>query len=399
MLIRNNKKLKEEIKELKELSEVLALENKGLKEELSWSYDRKTIINAFDTLILLNFDSIGEIFKNDQVKKVEIQSIMSTGEVDECFVSMSYSVKMFGFNEVGHKIEYMALLVHEAGDGMFYSKVANDRRLNYYELTCHFADYIEKEILRGCRISGYTVSISRIEEKIEDLLHYQIPMERKEKMNIILVGAPGAGKGTLSAFLKKEYNLPYLSTGDIFRAEIKRETELGQLARKLIDNGDFIPDDITLQVVKNALSELKNGYILDGFPRNLSQVEAFDEMLKIEGMHIDKVLHIYLNDEMVRNRLAYRQVCPSCQTIYHKKDLPPKTLNICDHCQTTLVVREDDKPELVNHRLEIYHDNTEPIIDHYESQGILETIFANCSIQELYKQAEFAIKTKIRKDE
>ncbi|MFF2531608.1 adenylate kinase [Brevibacillus sp. NPDC058079] len=211
-------------------------------------------------------------------------------------------------------------------------------------------------------------------------------------MNIILVGAPGAGKGTISTFLKREYQIPYLSTGDVFRAEIQKRTELGLLAKQLIDQGNFIPDDITIRMVKKALSEMKEGFLLDGFPRNLPQVHAFETFLQETGMQLDLVLHLDVNDSIILNRLMHRQVCPSCQATYHKIDIPPKREGLCDYCRSNLITREDDKPEHIENRLNIYHSTTKPIITYYKERGLLSSIKVDCSVQELYDRVQVVLK-------
>lgn len=202
-------------------------------------------------------------------------------------------------------------------------------------------------------------------------------------MNIILVGPPGAGKGTASQLMKKAYNLPYLSTGDVFRSEIQKGTELGKLAKELIDKGNFIPDDITVEIVKNAIAEMQGGYLLDGFPRNMNQVHAFEEMLERSNMKIDLVLHLHIEDEFIVDRLKDRQVCPTCQATYHRIDVPSKVEDVCDACGGNLVTREDDKPEFIQHRLNIYHETTEPIVAYYREKGLLKTIDSNCSVEEM----------------
>jgi len=165
--------LKEKNKALEIENKALVVENERLKQTLSWSYEQKTIMNAFMSLANMNFDFIGDLFKENEIEKVDIQSFMSFGEVDECFAGLRYGVKMFGINREGCKQEYLSIPVCEIGDGCFYSQQSNARRLNTYTFTCHMADYIESEVLRGCARSFYMVPIERAESKIDELLYFK----------------------------------------------------------------------------------------------------------------------------------------------------------------------------------------------------------------------------------
>lgn len=210
-------------------------------------------------------------------------------------------------------------------------------------------------------------------------------------MNIVLIGKPGAGKGTVSSYLKETSNLPYLSPGEIFRKEIQKGSELGKIAGELIDKGNFVPNEITNELVKNELTEMNKGFIMDGFPRNLVQAEAFENMLASLHLQIDVVLHLYVDNEVILNRLIHRQVCPACQKTFHKLNAPSKIVDICDDCGGGLEVRKDDKPEYIEHRLQVYDENTKPVVDYYEQKGLVITIDSNCSMEEMTLRTKTAL--------
>lgn len=195
-------------------------------------------------------------------------------------------------------------------------------------------------------------------------------------MKIIMLGAPGAGKGTHAKQIVEKYGIPAISTGDIFRANIKAGTELGKKAKSYMDAGNLVPDELVCDLVVDRLSQddCKNGYILDGFPRTIPQAEALTEALKKNGDAIDFALEIYLEDEAIIKRMAGRRVCKSCGATYHVTNIPPKKEGICDECEGELILREDDAPETVKKRLEVYHEQTAPLIDYYKNQGILRVI-------------------------
>jgi adenylate kinase len=213
-----------------------------------------------------------------------------------------------------------------------------------------------------------------------------IKQDVKEAFYMLIIGKPGAGKGTVAEYIQKKYGLTPLSPGNIFRSEIKKGTDLGILAKGLIDKGNFLPDEITIEIIKNALPELTNGYIMDGFPRNTVQARAFEDMLIQSNMHIDLVLHLDIDNEIIYKRLADRQVCPQCQATYHRLNLPSKEMDICDRCKVALVIREDDKPEYMKHRLDVYQEKTEPIIQYYFEKGLIETVQSDCDIDEMLER-------------
>ena len=188
-------------------------------------------------------------------------------------------------------------------------------------------------------------------------------------MKLILLGAPGAGKGTQAEVISEKYNIPTISTGNIIRAALKNGTEMGLKAKSYIDAGNLVPDDVVIGIIKERLSESDcvNGYILDGFPRTIPQAEALDEL----GIAIDFALSIEVEDERIVQRMSGRRACPSCGMTYHVEFKPSKDNKTCDGCGTELVIRNDDKPETVLERLKIYHDQTEPLKEYYGARDKL----------------------------
>ena len=192
-------------------------------------------------------------------------------------------------------------------------------------------------------------------------------------MRLIILGAPGSGKGTSAVVLKEKYNLAHISTGDIFRSNIKNGTPLGLEAKSYIDKGQLVPDSITIGMVEGRLAEddCKKGYILDGFPRTIAQAEALDEMLAKKGEKIDAVISIVVNDEIIKDRVTSRRVCEKCGASYNVKYKPTKAEGICDLCGGTVVQRADDNEETVAARLVTYYENTKPLIDFYDAKGLI----------------------------
>ena len=185
-------------------------------------------------------------------------------------------------------------------------------------------------------------------------------------MNIVLLGPPGAGKGTLAALLKKELNVPHISTGDIFRSNIKNGTELGKKVQGILASGGLVPDEVTIEMVRDRIGQddTASGYILDGFPRTIAQAEALDGMDEI-----DAVINFVLDDEEVVKRLSGRRLCPSTGRIYHIVSNPPKREGVDDETGEPLIQRDDDKPEAIRHRLEVYRNETAPLIGYYKEKG------------------------------
>lgn len=210
-------------------------------------------------------------------------------------------------------------------------------------------------------------------------------------MNIIMLGAPGAGKGTISVRLEVKYDIPHISTGDIFRENIKNNTELGKKAKEYIDKGVLVPDEITIGMMVDRLNhpDCEHGYILDGFPRNISQAKAFENELNKYNKKIDLVLLVEADEERIIHRLSGRRVCSKCGATYHIETLKPKIDNVCDRCNSTLEQRKDDKEEVIRQRIDVYKEQTMPLIQFYEKEGILKTIdgFENIDtiMEKIYK--------------
>ncbi|MBU1131113.1 adenylate kinase [Patescibacteria group bacterium] len=208
-------------------------------------------------------------------------------------------------------------------------------------------------------------------------------------MNIIIFGPQGSGKGTQAEVLAKKFNIPHISTGDIFRDNIKNQTELGNKAKEYIDKGQLVPDDLTIKLIKDRLSQpdSKSGFILDGYPRTIPQAEALDRVVDI-----DKVLEVWISDEESITRLAGRRSCPQCGAVYHLKFNPPRQDEKCDKCNKTLIIREDDTEEVIKKRLEQYHRQTEPLIEYYQNQDKHLKIDGMPPIPEVTKQINEEIK-------
>ncbi len=195
-------------------------------------------------------------------------------------------------------------------------------------------------------------------------------------MKIVMLGAPGAGKGTQAKMIASKYGIPHISTGDIFRANIKNGTELGRKAKQFMDQGLLVPDELTVDLVIDRLSQddCAKGYILDGFPRTIPQAEALDTALKARGEALDYAVDVDVPDENIVSRMSGRRACTGCGATYHIVHNPSKKGDVCEVCGETLVLRDDDKPETVQKRLTVYHDQTQPLIDYYSAKGILKTV-------------------------
>jgi len=200
-----------------------------------------------------------------------------------------------------------------------------------------------------------------------------------------MLGAPGAGKGTQAVILSERFNIPHISTGDIFRSNIKEGTELGKKAKEYIDKGLLVPDEITIGIVKDRLlqPDCRNGFILDGFPRTIPQAQYLDKALEDMGIMLDAVINIYVSDDEIVRRMSGRRVCPSCGMSYHTDYNPPGKNGECSGCGTAVVQREDDREETVIKRLQTYHAQTEPLIDYYEKQGKILTVTGRGKIEDI----------------
>ena len=205
-------------------------------------------------------------------------------------------------------------------------------------------------------------------------------------MKIIMLGAPGAGKGTQAKMIAEKYSIPHVSTGDIFRANIKNGTELGMEAKRYMDQGQLVPDELTVKILLDrvAQDDCKNGYVLDGFPRTIPQAEVLDEALTNLGDSIDFAIDVNVPDENIINRMGGRRACVTCGATYHIEHVPPKTEGICDKCGSELILRDDDKPETVKKRLDVYHAQTQPLIDFYTKKGILHTVDGTVDMMDVF---------------
>jgi len=204
-------------------------------------------------------------------------------------------------------------------------------------------------------------------------------------MKIIMLGAPGAGKGTQAKMIADKYGVPHISTGDIFRANIKNGTELGMEAKKYMDQGLLVPDELTVRILLDrvAQDDCKNGYVLDGFPRTIPQAEVLDSELTKLGDHIDYAINVDVPDENIVKRMSGRRACLTCGATYHIEHVPPKE-GICDVCGSELVLRDDDKPETVKNRLNVYHEQTQHLIDFYTEKGVLKTVDGTVPMEEVF---------------
>lgn len=206
-------------------------------------------------------------------------------------------------------------------------------------------------------------------------------------MKIIMLGAPGAGKGTQAKQIADKYSIPHISTGDIFRANIKNGTELGKKAKQYMDQGALVPDELTCDLVMDRIQQddCKNGFVLDGFPRTIPQAEALDAALGKINEKMDYAIDVDVPDENIVNRMSGRRACLNCGATYHLISIPPKVEGICDRCGSEIVLREDDKPETVRKRLKVYHEQTQPLIDYYKNQGILKSVDGTQPMDEVFK--------------
>ncbi len=208
-------------------------------------------------------------------------------------------------------------------------------------------------------------------------------------MRLVLVGPPGAGKGTQAQFVASHFAIPKISTGDIFRANVSQGTPLGVEAKKYMDAGDLVPDDVTIGMVRDRLGErdARDGFLLDGFPRNVQQAEVLDGMLPDLGGGLDVVLELVVDDDEVVRRLSGRRTCRSCERVWHLDFDPPTSVGVCDECGGDLFQRDDDKPETVRHRLEVYAEQTEPLVDYYADRRLLFGIDATGPVEDVTERA------------
>ena len=201
-------------------------------------------------------------------------------------------------------------------------------------------------------------------------------------MKIIMLGAPGAGKGTQADKICAKYNIPHISTGDIFRANIKNNTELGQKAKSYMDKGELVPDELVVDRIK--ADDCTNGYVLDGFPRTIPQAEALDAALAAINDKVDYAINVEVPDENIINRMSGRRACVACGATYHIVHIPTKVEGVCDKCGAELILRDDDKPETVKNRLNVYHEQTQPLIDYYTAKTVLHEVDGTKAMEDVF---------------
>ena len=206
-------------------------------------------------------------------------------------------------------------------------------------------------------------------------------------MKIIMLGAPGAGKGTQAKMIAAKYQIPHISTGDIFRANIKNGTELGMEAKKYMDQGQLVPDELTVKILLDRVAQpdCSEGYVLDGFPRTIPQAEVLDNALNKLGDSIDFAIDVDVPDENIVRRMSGRRACLSCGATYHIEHIPPKQEGVCATCGQPLVLRDDDKPETVLKRLQVYHEQTQPLIDFYTKKGVLRSVDGTVDMNDVFE--------------
>ena len=206
-------------------------------------------------------------------------------------------------------------------------------------------------------------------------------------MKIVMLGAPGAGKGTQAKMIAENYKIPHISTGDMFRLNIKNGTELGMEAKKYMDQGLLVPDELTVRIFLDrvAQDDCKAGYVLDGFPRTIPQAQVLEEALDKLGDKIDYAIDVVVPDENIIRRMGGRRACTSCGATYHIEHVPPKEEGICDACGQELVLRDDDKPETVEKRLRVYQEQTAPLLEFYKAKGVLRSVDGTQDMQDVFK--------------
>lgn len=204
-----------------------------------------------------------------------------------------------------------------------------------------------------------------------------------ERIAVIFLGPPGCGKGTQARRLSAEYGFKHISTGDILREAVRKGTELGKLAKSYMDRGELVPDDVMIGLIEDVLRNCENPVIMDGFPRTLPQAEAFDKLLDKLNFELRKVVLFDVPDEEIVKRLSARRVCPKCGAVYNMLYNPPKNDEICDVCGTKLIQRDDDRPETIRRRLEVYRRDTEPLIDYYRQKGLLAVVDGTGKVDEI----------------
>ena len=212
-------------------------------------------------------------------------------------------------------------------------------------------------------------------------------------MNLVLMGLPGASKGTQAQLIVKDFDIPHISTGDIFRAAIKNQTPMGVEAKKFIDKGELVPDEVTNGIVQERLAQddTKDGFMLDGFPRNIFQAEYLDKYLSENNISLDKVINIEVDPKLLVERACGRRICKTCGATYHVKFNPSKEEGVCDSCHANLTQRPDDNEETVSHRIDVYLSETKPLVDYYTKQNVIANIEGNQDIDKVFEDIKAAL--------
>ena len=213
-----------------------------------------------------------------------------------------------------------------------------------------------------------------------------------ERLSLIFLGPPGSGKGTQAELFERRFGLKKISTGDLLRDAIRRGTELGKLAKEYINRGELVPDDVVVALVEEVLRKTSDGYILDGFPRTIEQAKSLDRILEKLGKKLDAAVLFAVPDDEIVRRLSARRICPKCHAVYNLVTKPPKEDEICDVCGTPLEMRDDDKPETVRRRIEVYRKDTEPLVDFYRKKGLLVEVKAVGNPEEVFEFITNALK-------
>ena len=213
-------------------------------------------------------------------------------------------------------------------------------------------------------------------------------------MRLLIMGRPGAGKGTQAFNIKNYYSIPHISTGDMFREAIKNGTDMGKLAQSYMEKGQLVPDEVTIGIVRDRLSQddVKNGFLLDGFPRNVSQAEALDNILKENNIKLDAVLDVNVEPEILINRIVGRRICKNCGATFHVEFNKPKKDGICDNCGSPLVQRADDTVETAGSRLKVYDDSTAPVLAYYKKQNLLKTVNGDQAVDKVFEDIKAILK-------
>jgi len=212
-------------------------------------------------------------------------------------------------------------------------------------------------------------------------------------MKIVFFGPPGAGKGTQARRLSELLRIPQIATGDIFRAAIARADEFGRKIKGFVESGALVPDDLVIQAVEMRLNgaDCRNGYVLDGFPRTIAQADALAGVLTRAGSNLDAVISLEIADKEIVRRLSRRRICPACDQVYHLDTMPPRKTGVCDKCGAKLVIRHDDRPEVIAERLRVYHAQTDPLRDYYQARGLLRPVDASQGPDEVFRSVVRAL--------